>query len=164
LPHNFTRTISVTEIPNKYFFVLIESADRNLDKMVKTRMLTKICPECNEQTAVASKKCTGCGHKYSTKVESIYTTPHIVKGKTKRTAKASPGKTSASSSPTDTRRRTSRVSRGKPNYYDALQFEKKKKIKKKGTKSALFSKTTEASKTTKPNLIAGKWEKYRKFT
>ena len=125
--------------------------------MVKTRMILKNCPECSEQTAVASKKCTRCGHKFTMKVESVYSVPHKLKSKrSKKTAtKTSPNRAASSSgSANDQRRRTSRVSRGKPQYYDAVQFEKKKKKSKKAgsSKSVFYTKSKTA--TTEP-VIAG---------
>ncbi|XP_063239688.1 UPF0547 protein C16orf87 homolog [Bacillus rossius redtenbacheri] len=77
-------------------------------------MIGKCCPKCVQQVPVASKTCR-CGHVFFT---------------TKRTANyqldAEDGGTQ--------RRRTERVKRGKPNYYDALEFDKeiKKRVQSRG--------------------------------
>ncbi|XP_049532393.1 UPF0547 protein C16orf87 homolog [Anopheles darlingi] len=116
--------------------------------MVKTRMITKHCPECEVQVAIASKKCS-CGHMFSMKSSSAYEPPSRTKTSSKRkAAQAAAAAAAAASSSSDSRkgsasgqvqrRRTSRVRREKPNYYDSLQYEKKKKKTKKSSKASLF--------------------------
>ncbi|XP_058055474.1 UPF0547 protein C16orf87 homolog [Anopheles bellator] len=115
--------------------------------MVKTRMITKHCPECEVQVAIASKKCS-CGHMFSMK-QSSATPPSRTKTSSKRkAAQQAAAAAAAASSSSDSRkgsasgqvqrRRTSRVRREKPNYYDSLQYEKKKKKTKKSSKASLF--------------------------
>lgn len=83
--------------------------------MAKNKMIKKNCPFCRLQVAVASKTCPGCKHAFY---------------HTKRTSAAiiaSAGAAAAEESLS--RRRTERVKREKPNYYDASEFEKKTKKK-----------------------------------
>ncbi|EFA11507.1 UPF0547 protein C16orf87 homolog [Tribolium castaneum] len=70
-------------------------------------MIAKNCPKCDQQVPVACKACP-CGHSFFN---------------SRRTARVlSPG--------ADIRRRTQRVRREKPNYYDALEYDKQiRKIK-----------------------------------
>ncbi|XP_057661131.1 UPF0547 protein C16orf87 homolog [Diorhabda carinulata] len=76
--------------------------------MPKKTMIAKICPTCKQQVPVACKSCP-CGHFF-------YNAKRIAR---------------EFAIEADYRRRTSRVRRGKPNYYDALEFDKHiKKIKK----------------------------------
>ncbi|XP_044729834.1 UPF0547 protein C16orf87 homolog [Chrysoperla carnea] len=72
--------------------------------MPKKQMISKGCPKCEQQVPVACKACR-CGHSFF---------------------KAKKGSNTPAQS-TDTRRRTSRVRREKPNYYDSLEFEKQVK-------------------------------------
>ncbi|KAL3289986.1 hypothetical protein HHI36_023366 [Cryptolaemus montrouzieri] len=65
-------------------------------------MIAKGCPKCDQQVPVACKACP-CGHSFFN---------------ARRTARVlSPG--------VDMRRRTQRVRREKPNYYDALEYDKR---------------------------------------
>ncbi|KAK9497917.1 hypothetical protein O3M35_003816 [Rhynocoris fuscipes] len=75
------------------------------------KAITKCCPFCELQVAVACKSCPGCKH-------SFYNA--------KRMSVAQAVNTGDDSS---RRRRTERVKREKPNYYDASEFEKKTKKK-----------------------------------
>ncbi|XP_053698092.1 UPF0547 protein C16orf87-like [Sabethes cyaneus] len=113
--------------------------------MVKTRMLSKHCPSCDQQTAIASKRCV-CGYVFNGRQNNAaYIPPASVgrpksskKGKTTaETRKAAAAAVVATNSQVQ-RRRTGRVRREKPNYYDSLQYEKKKKKSKKSTRSSLF--------------------------
>jgi len=64
-------------------------------------MIAKGCPKCEQQVPVACKACP-CGHSFFN---------------ARRTSRGlSPGE--------DIRRRTQRVRREKPNYYDALEYDK----------------------------------------
>lgn len=112
-------------------------------------MITKHCPECDVQVAIASKKCS-CGHMFSMKSSSAYEPPSRTKTSSKRkAAQAAAAAAAAASSSSDSRkgsasgqvqrRRTSRVRREKPNYYDSLQYEKKKKKTKVCSRRFLFS-------------------------
>lgn len=76
--------------------------------MVKSRAIVKNCPKCESRVAVATKSCK-CGYAFfkARRSERIREAVEEV----------------------DERRRTSRVRREKPNYYDSQQFEKKKKKK-----------------------------------
>lgn len=76
--------------------------------MVKSRAIVKNCPKCDARVAVATKSCK-CGYAFfqTRRSERIREAVEEV----------------------DERRRTSRVRREKPNYYDSQQFEKKKKKK-----------------------------------
>uniref|UniRef100_A0A182JCC8 UPF0547 domain-containing protein n=1 Tax=Anopheles atroparvus TaxID=41427 RepID=A0A182JCC8_ANOAO len=112
--------------------------------MVKTRMITKHCPECEVQVAIASKKCS-CGHVFSMRQSSsaaVYEPPARSKTGPKRKAAQAASSSSdsrkGSASGQVQRRRTSRVRREKPNYYDSLQYEKKKKKTKKSSKTSLI--------------------------
>ncbi|KFB42182.1 UPF0547 protein C16orf87 homolog [Anopheles ziemanni] len=111
--------------------------------MVKTRMITKHCPECEVQVAIASKKCS-CGHVFSMRQSSatVYEPPSRSKTGPKRKAAQAASSSSdgrkGSGSGQVQRRRTSRVRREKPNYYDSLQYEKKKKKTKKSSKTSLI--------------------------
>ncbi|XP_049278559.1 UPF0547 protein C16orf87-like [Anopheles funestus] len=109
--------------------------------MVKTRMITKHCPECEVQVAIASKKCS-CGHIFSMRQSSaaVYEPPSRTKTAKRKAAQAASASCSdgRKGSGQVQRRRTSRVRREKPNYYDSLQYEKKKKKTKKSSKSSLF--------------------------
>lgn len=76
--------------------------------MPKKAAIVKSCPKCDLNVAVASKSCK-CGYSFFT-------------------AKRTSGRHSASAD-VDERRRTSRIRREKPNYYDSQEFDKKKKKK-----------------------------------
>ncbi|CAH1153838.1 unnamed protein product [Phaedon cochleariae] len=76
--------------------------------MPKKTMIAKICPSCKQQVPVACKSCP-CGHFFFN---------------ARRIAREF-------AIEADFRRRTSRVRREKPNYYDALEYDKHiKKMKK----------------------------------
>nr|XP_023011767.1 UPF0547 protein C16orf87 homolog [Leptinotarsa decemlineata] len=76
--------------------------------MPKKTMIAKICPSCKQQVPVACKSCR-CGHFF-------YNAKRIAR---------------EFAIEADYRRRTARVRREKPNYYDALEYDKHiKKIKK----------------------------------
>ncbi|XP_072402548.1 uncharacterized protein [Diabrotica undecimpunctata] len=69
--------------------------------MPKKNMIAKICPTCKQQVPVACKSCP-CGHFF-------YNARRIAR---------------EFAIEADYRRRTARVRREKPNYYDALEYEK----------------------------------------
>lgn len=71
--------------------------------MAKNRTIVKSCPKCELQVAVASKSCK-CGYSFFNARRGVQT----------------------SKSESDERRRTSRVRREKPNYYDSQEFDRKK--------------------------------------
>ncbi|XP_018569907.1 UPF0547 protein C16orf87 homolog [Anoplophora glabripennis] len=76
--------------------------------MPKKNMIAKICPTCKQQVPVACKSCP-CGHFF-------YNARRIAR---------------EFAIEADYRRRTARVRREKPNYYDALEYDKHiKKMKK----------------------------------
>lgn len=72
--------------------------------MRKNKMIAKGCPKCDQQVPVACKACP-CGHSFF--------------NARRNTRAASPAE--------EIRRRTQRVRREKPNYYDALEFDKQVK-------------------------------------
>lgn len=78
-------------------------------------MITKGCPKCHQHVAVASKSCK-CGH-------SFFNSRRIRRGKTPENDEIC--------------RRTSRVKRDKPNYYDSQEYEKRKKRLKKARQEAI---------------------------
>lgn len=88
--------------------------------MVKSRAIVKNCPKCESRVAVATKSCK-CGYAFF---------------KARRSERIREADREAVEE-VDERRRTSRVRREKPNYYDSQQFEKKKK--KKETKVTLVA-------------------------
>nr|CAH7743361.1 unnamed protein product [Callosobruchus chinensis] len=69
--------------------------------MPKKPMIAKICPSCKQQVPVACKSCP-CGHFF-------YNARRIAR---------------EFALEADFRRRTARVRREKPNYYDALEYDK----------------------------------------
>lgn len=79
--------------------------------MVKTRTIVKNCPKCQSRVAVATKSCK-CGYQFFN-------------------AKPQRPTTRSQTPEIDERRRTSRVRREKPNFYNSQEFEKKKKKKEK---------------------------------
>lgn len=89
--------------------------------MGRKPMITKGCPKCNVQVAVASKGCK-CGHTFFfTRRSYRGNSPEII----------------------DERRRTGRVKRVKPNYYDSQEFDNKKKVKKTRQRLQAQPKTTQ---------------------
>lgn len=85
--------------------------------MVRNRAIVKNCPKCETRVAVATKSCK-CGYSFFNARRSD------------RVRGGSEAPTSIMAD-VDERRRTSRVRREKPNYYDSQQFEKKTKKKEK---------------------------------
>lgn len=86
--------------------------------MVRSRAIVKNCPKCESRVAVATKECK-CGYSFF---------------KTRRSLRVREAVEEV-----DERRRTSRVRREKPNYYDSQQFEKKKKKKETKVRSLFYS-------------------------
>ncbi|KAL1492385.1 hypothetical protein ABEB36_010638 [Hypothenemus hampei] len=81
--------------------------------MPRTKMIAKICPSCKGQVPVACKSCP-CGHFF-------YNARRIAR---------------EFAMEADYLRRTARVRREKPNYYDALEYDKHiKKLKKRLSES-----------------------------
>ncbi|XP_043271369.1 UPF0547 protein C16orf87 homolog [Venturia canescens] len=73
--------------------------------MAKTKTISKGCPKCEQQVPVACKACP-CGHSFfNARRNSIKSPPSPEPGVMKT-------------------RRTNRVKRGKPDYYDALEYDK----------------------------------------
>lgn len=85
--------------------------------MVRNRAIVKNCPKCETRVAVATKSCK-CGYSFFN---------------ARRSDRVRGGGEASSliDADVDERRRTSRVRREKPNYYDSQQFEKKTKKKEK---------------------------------
>ncbi|XP_049884407.1 UPF0547 protein C16orf87 homolog [Pectinophora gossypiella] len=73
--------------------------------MGKNKMIAKSCPKCEMQVAVASKACK-CGHTFFL---------------SRRAADVLP------SPPDELRRRTQRVRRNQPQFYDAQHYQKQKR-------------------------------------
>ncbi|KAG4067066.1 hypothetical protein HA402_000057 [Bradysia odoriphaga] len=80
----------------------------------KSRAIVKNCPKCDHSVAVASKSCKNkaCGHSFFD---------------AKRTTRSRSAQSAVDEEML--RRRTKRVRREKPNYYDSQEFDKKKKKK-----------------------------------
>ncbi|CAH0385840.1 unnamed protein product [Bemisia tabaci] len=79
----------------------------------------KTCPECAyQQVAVACKFCPKCKYSFVAKKDTYVPPPSAT----------DPKKEENSKEPNpDNRRRTERVKRVKPNFYDASEFERKPK-------------------------------------
>ncbi|XP_013163315.1 PREDICTED: UPF0547 protein C16orf87 homolog isoform X2 [Papilio xuthus] len=73
-------------------------------KMGKNKMIAKSCPKCELQVAVASKSCK-CGHTFFAARRGADTLP----------------------ASEDIRRRTGRVRRSQPQFYDSQHYQKEKK-------------------------------------
>ncbi|XP_075226380.1 uncharacterized protein LOC142327329 [Lycorma delicatula] len=82
--------------------------------MARNKMIKKNCTFCGLQVAVACKTCPGCKHSFHSSKRG--TAENVVV-------------TSSLDSTSGSRRRTERVKREKPNYYDASEYEKKTKKK-----------------------------------
>ncbi|CAH0385839.1 unnamed protein product [Bemisia tabaci] len=84
----------------------------------------KTCPECAyQQVAVACKFCPKCKYSFVAKKDTYVPPPSAT----------DPKKEENSKEPNpDNRRRTERVKRVKPNFYDASEFERKPKKRKRG--------------------------------
>ncbi|CAH4033112.1 UPF0547 protein C16orf87 homolog isoform X1 [Pieris brassicae] len=72
--------------------------------MGKNKMIAKSCPKCEMQVAVASKSCK-CGHTFFASRRGADTLPPV----------------------DDIRRRTGRVKRAQPQFYDAQDYQKQKR-------------------------------------
>jgi len=87
----------------------------------------KICPGCGLQYPVAVKTCTKCKHSFYLSKKDI--TPKVAPAKvaaaTVVSVQESKDVTTTSTTRSDGRRRTERVRREKPNYYDASAFIRK---------------------------------------
>ncbi|XP_062537992.1 UPF0547 protein C16orf87 homolog [Armigeres subalbatus] len=112
--------------------------------MVRTRMILKNCPNCDQQVAIASKRCP-CGFTFNARQANAAYVPNTTtstvgrpKGSKKTKPSAAEARKLAAASTQVQRRRTGRVRREKPNYYDSLQYEKKKKKSKKPTRSTIL--------------------------
>ncbi|XP_058789256.1 UPF0547 protein C16orf87-like [Phymastichus coffea] len=73
--------------------------------MAKTKTISKGCPKCEQQVPVACKACP-CGHSFFNARRNSIKSPPSPDGGAMKT------------------RRTNRVKREKPNYYDSLEYEK----------------------------------------
>lgn len=82
--------------------------------MGRKPMITKACPSCDHNVAVASKKCK-CGHSFNSKP----------------TRTVAVRAASEKNPPAEEKRRATRGSgqrkRGKPKYYDSQEYDKRKK-------------------------------------
>lgn len=94
--------------------------------MAKTRAIVKNCPKCSQNVAVASKSCK-CGYSFFVTRRSTRASGTGSGGSVRGSTPAEPDK--GADGDCDERRRTSRVRREKPNYYDSQEYEKKKKKK-----------------------------------
>lgn len=73
--------------------------------MAKTKTISKGCPKCEQQVPVACKACP-CGHSFFNARRNSVKGPPSPDSGTMKT------------------RRTNRIKREKPNYYDALEYDK----------------------------------------
>uniref|UniRef100_U5EWL5 Uncharacterized protein n=1 Tax=Corethrella appendiculata TaxID=1370023 RepID=U5EWL5_9DIPT len=112
--------------------------------MVKTRMITKICPKCEVSIAVASKRCTRCNYNFNK--SPTFSQPQPIKSSSKKKKPAKAEKVD--------QRRSNRVRREKPNYYDSVQFDQKKKKKPKSKSSKTSSEKPVLITTTKETTAA----------
>ncbi|XP_020706740.1 UPF0547 protein C16orf87 homolog [Athalia rosae] len=87
--------------------------------MAKTKTISKGCPKCEQQVPVACKACP-CGHSFFNARRSSIKSPPSPDGGVMKT------------------RRTNRIKREKPNYYDALEYDKQTR------KSAKIKRATES--------------------
>ncbi|XP_066999378.1 UPF0547 protein C16orf87 homolog isoform X2 [Anabrus simplex] len=85
--------------------------------MAKHKMITKSCQKCSSQVPVACKACR-CGHPFLT-------------GQRRAMMLAAESRDEGAVQ----RRRTERVKREKPNYYDALEYDKQQKKRKRNRSS-----------------------------
>lgn len=83
--------------------------------MPKKPAIVKACPKCDLNVAVASKTCK-CGYSFFNAKRGV-----------RSSSRTNAGQSSAAD--VDERRRTSRIRREKPNFYDSQEFDKKKKKK-----------------------------------
>lgn len=88
--------------------------------MAKTKTISKGCPKCELQVPVACKACP-CGHSFFNARRNSVKSPPSPESGTMRT------------------RRTNRIKREKPNYYDALEYDKQTR------KSAKLRRAVESS-------------------
>ncbi|CAH2217486.1 UPF0547 protein C16orf87-like [Pararge aegeria] len=72
--------------------------------MGRNKMIAKSCPKCEMQVAVASKSCK-CGHTFFASRRAADSLPAVE----------------------DTKRRTGRVRRSQPQFYDAQHYQKQKR-------------------------------------
>jgi len=81
-------------------------------------MATKNCPQCSKQVPVACKKC-GCGHVF------FATRRSATNRENTETGGGGGGEDMPNSPPDESKptRRSGRVTRERPNFYDALQYE-----------------------------------------
>ncbi|XP_066999375.1 UPF0547 protein C16orf87 homolog isoform X1 [Anabrus simplex] len=86
--------------------------------MAKHKMITKSCQKCSSQVPVACKACR-CGHPFLT-------------GQRRAMMLAAESRDEGAVQ----RRRTERVKREKPNYYDALEYDKQQKKQRKRNRSS----------------------------
>lgn len=86
--------------------------------MVKSRAIVKNCPKCQQRVAVATKSCK-CGYSFFNTRKSIR-----LRSETSATERSPEIEM-------DERRRTSRVRREKPQFYDSQDYERKPKKKEK---------------------------------
>lgn len=108
--------------------------------MPKKPAIVKNCPKCEQNAAVASKSCK-CGYSFFNAKKSLRSssrTPVASVSPSTSTGRGRNRSPVAAAADGDERRRTSRVRREKPNYYDSQEYDKKKKKKKERRVSVLF--------------------------
>lgn len=98
---------------------------KNLKKMAKSKAIEKNCPDCQARVAVASKSCK-CGHTFFVERKSVRNTREKVTDQPTNDIDLS-----------SDRRRTARLRRVRPQYYDSQEFEKKTKKKDRKVSKAL---------------------------
>ncbi|XP_050428810.1 UPF0547 protein C16orf87 homolog [Adelges cooleyi] len=109
--------------------------------MLKNKKVSvkKICPGCGLQFPVAVKTCTKCKHSFYLSKKDIPLTTTAQGGTSTSTSPTEESKEDVPTGTTtksDGRRRTERIRREKPNYYDASAFIRKtrKRSEKTGSK------------------------------
>lgn len=94
--------------------------------MPKKAAIVKSCPKCDSNVAVASKTCK-CGYSFFNAKRGVRSSSRTNAGS--NSANSNNTQASAIATDVDERRRTSRIRREKPNFYDSQEFDKKKKKK-----------------------------------
>ncbi|XP_021195884.2 UPF0547 protein C16orf87 homolog isoform X1 [Helicoverpa armigera] len=103
-------------------------------KMGKHKMIAKSCPKCEMQVAVASKSCK-CGHTFFAARRGADCLPAVE----------------------DIRRRTGRVRRSQPQFYDAQHYQKQ--IKRRSPKKRSLSRSMDEDTKPKDKNESGKFNK-----
>ncbi|XP_065201743.1 UPF0547 protein C16orf87 homolog [Planococcus citri] len=100
--------------------------------MKKNKINKKACTNCGLEAAVARKVCNGCNTPFYTKRPTYFyeTKEGESSGSSGVGASSSNTGTNSNTNEDGSRRRTERVKREKPHFYDASEFQNKNKKKK----------------------------------